>query len=591
MESNENIKNRKIDSSDQVSYRFNNSSQNQNDLEKLNNELASYETQNTELESKVADLENQLVILREDLFIHKESLKYIKTSFGFKVIRFYGGNIENMKKAKETLRFSREFIKEYGFKAFLHQTKLKIKKGKFSIATSSEQQPSTPKKPSIFSLLPPIYNQIKLKKKTINRFEQRINYSDTPEIQNFEKSYKVSVVIPTNSDENTLRYLFSKIMSQNGMKDLEIIIVNSGKHDLSSLQKFSNVKLIKIPPEEFNHGRTRNLGASKAEGDFVLVQTDDAIPANRNLYYELCKILDENPQCGCVSPKQIPRSDSDLISKYIIFNHIKFIQKYSAKINPKSFDKLSNQQKRAVSQIDDVCACYRKNVFSKYQYSNIPFGEDIELGIRLVKGGFEISNLYTNGVIHSHNRDALYWLKRGFTERIILNQLFDIQFSEFKSEYKISNEEDLFHVLLSMYKSLRLSIDSLKEYEYQSIPETFSEIRKNAQKYFFVDEKPNSSDSSLDYIFNKFFDGFPGKKTKKILLLQSFLIGLKGIETFMKETYPSTKNLEVELYTGIYKYFGLFIGEILGQYLFYSKKYYLETKRLSEIEKILKSGV
>jgi len=499
--------------------------------------------------------------------------------------------MNNIKNIKTIFTFCREFIKEYGFREFLHQAKLKIKKGEFSIATSSEQKLLIQKKRSIFSLLPPTYSQIKLKKNIVSRFEQRINYFDSSKKQNFEKRYKVSVVIPTNSDGNTLDYLLSKIMSQNGMKDLEIVLINSGKHDLSYLQKISNVKLFNIRPEEFNHGTTRNLGASKAEGDFVLVQTDDAIPANKNLFYELCNVLDENPQCGCVSPKQIPRSDADLISKYIISNHNKFLKKYSTKINPNSFDNLANEQKRAVSQIDDVCACYRKNVFSKYQYSNISFGEDIELGIRLVKDGFEISNLLTNGVIHSHDRDALYWLKRGFTERLILAELFGTEFSDFKSDFKISSEEEFLQVLLTIYNSIRLSIDSLKTYEFTSFPEVFTEIRKNAEKYFFVDERPNSSDSSLDYIFSKIFNGWTGKRTKKILLLKGFHIGLKGIENFMKETYPPIKNLESELCAGIYKYFGLFMGDMLGQYMLYSKKFYLETKRLTEIEKNLKSGV
>jgi len=482
-------------------------------------------------------------------------------------MRFYSTNIENIKKIKATFAYCIEFIKEYGFMSFLHHTKLSIKKGKFFIESVTVQQTSFPKESEIFSLVPPTKKQ------------------------NFEKNYKVSVVIPTNSDENTLSYLFSNIMSQKGMKELEVILVNSGKHDLSSFQKLSNVKLINIPPEKFNHGTTRNLGASKAEGDFILFQTDDAIPANKNLYYELCKVLDKNPQCGCVSPIQFPRSDADLISKYIISNHNKFIKKYYTKIKPNSFDNLSIDQKRAVSQIDDVCACYRKNVFTKYLYSNIQFGEDVELGVRLVKDGFEISNIFTNCVIHSHNRDSLYWLKRGFTESMIFSQLLGIEFFQFKSEYKISSEEELFQVLLSIYKSIRLTIDYLKTCEFPNVHETFREIRKNSQKYFFIDGKPNSSDPSLDYIFEKISDGLLEKKTKKILLLQSFLIALKGIENFMKETYPSTKNVDAELYIGIYKYFGLFMGKILGQYLINSKKYNLKTKRLTEIEKILKSGV
>jgi len=333
----------------------------------------------------------------------------------------------------------------------------------------SSTQTSKIKLPLIFSLSPITKEQLTLKKNHLNRQLQTTNYTDSSEDQSHKLKFRVSVIIPTNSDENSCGYLLSKIKSQKRIKDLEIIFVNSGPHNLKSLQKLSNVKLINIPPEDFNHGTTRNLGASHAGGEFIIFLSDDAIPANYNLFYDLCKELYENPQCGCISARQIPRSDADLLHKCSISNHYKFLKHYSIEVKPNSFDNLSLEQKRSVAQIDDVCSCYRKNVFSKYQYTNSKFAEDLEMGIRLVKDAYKILLLDTGGVIHSHNRDAEYWMKRSFIEHSTLNQLFKPGLSEFKLWYEIETEEELLEVLWTIYNSLGLTIDFLKKNEFSSI--------------------------------------------------------------------------------------------------------------------------
>ena len=39
-------------------------------------------------------------------------------------------------------------------------------------------------------------------------------------------------------------------------------------------------KCYEIPPSEFGHGKTRNYGASKGTGEFILFVTQDAKPAD-----------------------------------------------------------------------------------------------------------------------------------------------------------------------------------------------------------------------------------------------------------------------------------------------------------------------
>ena len=48
---------------------------------------------------------------------------------------------------------------------------------------------------------------------------------------------------------------------------------------LRAIRDQGEVELIDVPPREFGHGRTRNLGARRAGGDLIAFLTQDAVPA------------------------------------------------------------------------------------------------------------------------------------------------------------------------------------------------------------------------------------------------------------------------------------------------------------------------
>ncbi len=61
--------------------------------------------------------------------------------------------------------------------------------------------------------------------------------------------------------------------------DVELIVIDSGSRDRSrEIARAAGADLIEIPPEEFGHGRTRNLGAERSSGDLICFLTQDAVP-------------------------------------------------------------------------------------------------------------------------------------------------------------------------------------------------------------------------------------------------------------------------------------------------------------------------
>ena len=50
-------------------------------------------------------------------------------------------------------------------------------------------------------------------------------------------------------------------------------------------------------------------------------------------------------------------------------------------------------------------------------------------------------------------------------------------------------------------------------------------------------------------------------------------------------------NIQTEFFDTLYKIFGMFMGEILSEFIMYSKKQNVKTKQLAEIEKILMGGI
>ena len=94
-------------------------------------------------------------------------------------------------------------------------------------------------------------------------------------------SMKISVIIPVYNTGNYLKKCLNSILNQT-LKEIEIIIVNDGSSDnsLDIIKKYmkKNKNIILINKENGGQGSARNMGISRATGEYIsFVDSDDFI--------------------------------------------------------------------------------------------------------------------------------------------------------------------------------------------------------------------------------------------------------------------------------------------------------------------------
>lgn len=236
----------------------------------------------------------------------------------------------------------------------------------------------------------------------------------------------VSVVIPTFNAGLEFRWLLRKLQSQKGLRQLEIVIVDSGSQDQTvAWAKQAGCRVVEISQAEFSHSHARNLGAAHASSEYLIFMVQDAYPIGEYWAYGMLRYLMDHAESGLVaaSCSEYSRSDSDMMYDSMIDTHYRFLGCHEQ-------DRIGDYQGgdhmalRSRGQLSDVACLISREIFGKYGYQG-DYAEDLDLGIRLIKDGHRVAMLASIKVVHSHNRAAFYYLKRSYVDVIFLVGMFD----------------------------------------------------------------------------------------------------------------------------------------------------------------------
>jgi O-antigen biosynthesis protein len=234
---------------------------------------------------------------------------------------------------------------------------------------------------------------------------------------------KVSIIVPTKNAGPEIRLLIRKLRAQEGILEPEIILVDSGSTDRTlEIATWEGVQIVHLAPERFTHSYARNLGAERAKGEYLLFMVQDALPLTSHWIWELVMALETDNLVG-VSCAEYPRSDSDLFYQFLIHNQNEVPGLNRDRVMAWDESCSSYLGLRANAQLSDIAALLRRNVFERYRYQT-DYAEDLDLGIRLIRDGHKLGFLYNTRVLHSHNRPAYYFLKRGYVDVRFLADIF-----------------------------------------------------------------------------------------------------------------------------------------------------------------------
>jgi len=239
----------------------------------------------------------------------------------------------------------------------------------------------------------------------------------------------VSVVIPTKNGEGTIGKLLSSIFSQQGINKPEVLMVDSGSSDNTlAIARQYPVRIIQVPPQDFNHGETRNTGISKSNGEYIVLITQDAEPAHEHWLSNMLGNFSD-PQVAGVYCRQIPREDADVITRRRLNNWLTGRKElHKVRIADWSrYEELNPMEKYLFCNFDNVCSCIRKKVWEEIPFEKTCFAEDLGWSKRALEAGYTIVYEPKAAVYHSHNRSVWYEYQRTYVCHRRLYQLFGLQ--------------------------------------------------------------------------------------------------------------------------------------------------------------------
>lgn len=219
----------------------------------------------------------------------------------------------------------------------------------------------------------------------------------------------VTVIIPTYKPDGKFRKLVKELKNQTYPIEKILILNTEAKYWKKDwIKGIPQAEVHHITKEEFDHGKTRAMGAAMAETDLLVFFTQDAVPANNKVIEVLVNSFADD-SIGAAYGRQLPAADC------------KFIEQYTRSFNYPENSRVKRKEDLPKLGIktyfcSNVCAAYRRCVYEKLGgfVTKTVFNEDMILAAQMIQAGYGVAYAARAEVIHSHNYSYFQQFQRNF---------------------------------------------------------------------------------------------------------------------------------------------------------------------------------
>jgi rhamnosyltransferase len=236
----------------------------------------------------------------------------------------------------------------------------------------------------------------------------------------------VTVAIPVRDGGPLLARTLAALARQT--VEHELLVCDSGSADESvDLARRHGARLLEIPPEEFNHGATRNLLLREAEGAHVALLTQDAEPADERWLEHLLAGFALAPDVAIVYGPYRPRPDAAFAVRTEL-------ELWFGSLSPDGSPQVERAQRGSSSPavglvgrrgfFTDANACISRAAWERVPFRELPYAEDRALALDMLRAGYSKVFLPEAAVWHSHDYTPSEQLRRSFDEWRALREVY-----------------------------------------------------------------------------------------------------------------------------------------------------------------------
>ena len=219
----------------------------------------------------------------------------------------------------------------------------------------------------------------------------------------------ISVVIPVKDGGRDLVRCLEAIGHQRIDEEVEVVVVDSGSHDGSAESADRlGARVHSISPDEFHHGRTRNIGAEIARGEVLVFTSQDAYAADDRWLAALVSPLSQDETVAGVYGRQLPHETARPPERYFL----DFLYGPNARVQRLgTVEELSFE----ATLFSNVNSAIPRRIWNEYPFADdIVMSEDQEWSRRVLLAGRSI--VYAPGAVvyHSHAYSIVGAFRRFF---------------------------------------------------------------------------------------------------------------------------------------------------------------------------------